>query len=167
MRKGKQMNMLEQANILLVEDDLGDQKLIKKSFEMNHIANDLHILNCAEEAVEYLNRSKEKNPDYPIPDLILLDLNMPGMGGKEFLKWLKNDKDFDTIPTVVLTASDTDADILESYKLAASGYVSKPINLEGFKQIIESMTEYWFVICKRVLKPRTNSNESNKCLASG
>ncbi|MGD9110187.1 MAG: response regulator, partial [Phycisphaerales bacterium] len=108
------MNQLREAVILLVEDDIGDQKLIKRSLKTGKIANELHTANTAEEALEYLQGSKENNPDYPMPDLILLDLNMPGMGGMEFLSTLKKDELLDTIPVVVLTTSDSDLDVLSS-----------------------------------------------------
>ena len=75
---------------------------------------------------------------------------MPGIGGKEFLKRIKTDDRLDTIPVVILTTSDSDQDILESYKLHASGYIKKPVSLDGFKQVMRELEEYWFVICKRV-----------------
>ena len=87
-----------------------------------------------------------------MPDLILLDLNMPGIGGKEFLKCIKADNQLDTIPVVILTTSDSDQDIIDSYKLHASGYIKKPVSLIGFKDVLRDLEEYWFVICKRVTK---------------
>ena len=144
------MENLTSVIIMLVEDDPGDQKLIKNSLLDQKIGNHLFITETAEDALDYLAASKAGGVECPKPDLILLDLNMPGIGGKEFLKRIKADDEFDTIPVVILTTSDSDQDILESYKLHASGYVKKPVTLDGFKQVMRELEEYWFVICKRV-----------------
>lgn len=148
MEKVKQM--LKQATILLVEDDLGDQKLIKKSLLNQKISNEVIIAESGEEALDYLRHSKAGSSEHPEIDLILLDLNMPGMGGKEFLRHIKTDDAFDIIPVVVLTTSDSEQDILESYKLHASGYIKKPVTLQGLQEVMEMLEEYWFVICKQV-----------------
>ncbi len=144
------MTDLRQITILLVEDDLGDQKLIKKSMELQKIANELFISDNAEDALDYLARSKAGNGNCPIPEIILLDLNMPDMGGEEFLRRIKADNELDAIPVVILTTSDSERDIIESYKLHASGYIKKPIKLEDFHQVLQKLEEYWFVLCKRV-----------------
>jgi CheY-like chemotaxis protein len=144
------MEHLKPVNILLVEDDPGDQKLIKTSMLEQKLANRLYIVSSGEEALEYLKQSKNGNSETPQPDLILLDLNMPGMGGKEFLKRIKSNEDFNMIPVVILTTSDSEQDILESYKLQAAGYIRKPVLLEGFCDIAKEINEYWFALCKRV-----------------
>ena len=146
------MKDLRPITILLVEDDPGDQKLIKNSLLHQKIGNNIFISETAEEALEYLAGSKAGDVDCPRPDLILLDLNMPGMGGKEFLKHIKADDDLDTIAVVVLTTSDSEQDIIESYKLHAAGYIKKPVTLDGFEQVMRELEEYWFVICRRVSK---------------
>ncbi len=161
------MNMFKTAVILLVEDDLADQKLVKKSLSRAKIANELHIVNTGEQALEYLQGSKNGDDQTPMPDLILLDLNMPGMSGQELLKLLKVDDEFDIIPVVILTTSDSDKDILESFKLQAAGYIKKPVTLEGFHDVIQVLSEYWFVICKRVSHDNEYKNKSNQCLISG
>jgi len=140
------------AKILLVDDSLSDQKLIKKSFEMQKIANTLHTENCAEDALDFLDACKNGNIQNELPDLILLDLNMPGMGGKGFLRRIKADEYLDTIPIVVLTTSDSEIDILESYKLQAAGYIKKPVDLMEFREVLTGLQEYWFVICKQIVK---------------
>ena len=146
------MKDLRPITILLLEDDPGDQKLIKNSLQHQKIGNNIFISETAEEGIEYLAGSKAGDVEQPKPDLILLDLNMPGMGGKEFLKHIKADDELDTIPVVVLTTSDSEQDIIESYKLHASGYVKKPVTLDGFEQVMRELEEYWFVICRRVSK---------------
>ena len=143
----------EAVSILLVEDDPGDQKLVKLSLQNQKIANELHIANNGSEALEYLKQNNNGSDGAFRPDLILLDLNMPGMSGKEFLKKVKSDQELKTIPVVILTTSDSEKDIMELYNLHASGYVKKPIDLSEFKEAIKQIAEYWFVICKK--QPRT------------
>lgn len=144
--------------ILLVEDDIGDQKLTRQSLSKDKVGNDLRIVSTAEEGLEYLQRSKQGDEECPMPDLILLDLNMPGMGGKNFLKELKSDEQLNSIPVVILTTSDADRDVLETYQLQAAGYIKKPASLEGFQKIMHDLTDYWFVICKRVEGSCVESN---------
>jgi CheY-like chemotaxis protein len=144
------MENLEPVNILLVEDDPGDQKLIKNSMLEQKMSNKLCTVSSGEEALEYLKQSKTGNSETPWPDLILLDLNMPGMGGKEFLRRIKSNEDFNMIPVVILTTSDLDKDIIESYKLQAAGYVKKPVRLDDFCNVAKEISEYWFTLCKRV-----------------
>jgi CheY-like chemotaxis protein len=151
------MDRYKAVVILLVEDDIGDQKLTKQVLYGDRVGNELNIVSTAEEALEYLEQSKQGKQDCPMPDLILLDLNMPGMGGKDLLKQLKDDPVLDTIPVVVLTTSDSDRDVLESFQLQAAGYIKKPANLEGFKQAMHSLTDYWFMICRRVERSRESS----------
>jgi len=144
------MEDFKAIRIMLVEDDPGDQKLIKRSLQQQKISNDIIVANDAEEAIEYLAKAKNNDEQFPFPDIILLDLNMPGIGGKEFLRRIKEDASLDTIPVVILTTSDSERDILDTYKLHASGYIKKPVSLDGFQKIIENLEEYWFVVCKRV-----------------
>ena len=142
------MRRIDPAIVLLVEDDPGDQKLVKISLKRQRIANELHIVSSGEEALDFLYQRGKYNGGTPRPDLILLDLNMPGMGGKEFLKRLKKDEDLKKIPVVILTTSDSERDIIDSYHLQASGYVKKPVDLEDFKNVMKEIGEYWFVMCK-------------------
>ena len=144
------MMTLEPLVILLVEDDPADQKLIRASLQGQKIANTLHIVSSGEEGLDLLlNHGKYSNESIPRPDLILLDLNMPGMGGKEFLKCIKDNEDLKQIPVVILTTSDADRDIVDGYKLQASGYVNKPVSLSEFQQVMRQIEEYWFMLCKR------------------
>jgi CheY-like chemotaxis protein len=159
------MDQFEPATILLVEDDAGDQKLIRQSLRKERIANELIIVNSADEAMEYLNRTKQSDVQCPLPDLILLDLNMPGMEGKTFLKSIKDDAELDVIPVVILTTSDSERDILESFKLQASGYIRKPVTLDEFQRVIEDLTDYWFVICKHIERDKERKNDRNLCAA--
>lgn len=144
------MGDLKPINILLVEDDPGDQKLIEISLLDQRICNEVHVTESGEEALDYLSASKAGDSESPVPALILLDLNMPGMGGKEFLRRIKADEQLDTIPVVILTTSDSEKDVLDSYKLHASGYIKKPVSLEGFREILTRLGDYWFAICRQV-----------------
>jgi CheY-like chemotaxis protein len=149
--------MYKAAVILLIEDDTADQKLTRQSLAKDKIGNDLRAVSSGEEALEYLENSKQGRPEFPLPDLILLDLNMPGMGGKELLKKLKADSVLKTIPVVVLTTSDSDKDVLDTFQLQAAGYIRKPPTLEGFEQVMQELTDYWFIICRRVQHSRTDT----------
>ena len=146
------MEELAPLVILLVEDDIADQKLIKTSLRSEKIANELYSVQTGEEGLDFLYRRGNYSNGTPRPDLILLDLNMPGMGGKEFLRRVKEDEEVKEIPVVILTTSDAERDIIDSYKLQASGYVHKPVTLEEFKEGMKKLKEYWFVLCKRVPK---------------
>lgn len=146
------MENLEAITILLVEDDPGDQKLIRTSLMKQRIANDVQVASSGEEAMDYLTVCKAGQTGHSMPVLILLDLNMPGMGGKEFLRQIKADAQLDTIPVVVLTTSDLELDVLESYKLHASGYIKKPVNPEEFRKVMCTLEDYWFTLCRRVPK---------------
>jgi CheY-like chemotaxis protein len=146
------MEELAPLVILLVEDDPADQKLIKTSLRSEKIANDLYCVQTGEEGMDFLYRRGNYSNGTPRPDLILLDLNMPGMGGKEFLRQVKEEEGLKQIPVVILTTSEAEKDIIDSYKLQASGYVHKPVTLEEFKEGMKKLKEYWFVLCKRLPK---------------
>ena len=122
--------------------------MIKISLENQKVANELHIVNSGEEALDFLYRRGNYAKEAPHPELILLDLNMPGMGGKEFLKQIKDDEKLKQLPVVILTTSESEKDILDSYKLQASGYVNKPVSLDDFKEVMQKIEAYWFVLCK-------------------
>jgi len=138
------MDALKTTVVLLVEDDAGDQKLVKKALANREIVNKLYVVGSGEEALEYLQRSKCGDVESPRPNLILLDLNMPGMGGKEFLRRIKADDDLCSIPVVVLTVSDAEANIQECYRLHAAGYIQKSTSPERFQEVVCKLAKYWF-----------------------
>jgi CheY-like chemotaxis protein len=144
----RRVNRVAPLTILLVEDDPADQKLLKASMRNQKIANDLHIADSAEEALIFLNSCGENGDESAKPELILLDLNMPGIGGKEFLKQVKASEGLKHIPVVILTTSNSEKDIIDSYRLQAAGYVHKPVSLDEFKQVMGEIEDYWFVMCK-------------------
>ena len=142
--------------ILLVEDDPADQKLIRASLKSQRITSDLHVASSAEEGLAFLQACKETSGRTSWPDLILLDLNMPGMGGKEFLRQIKADEGLKQIPVVIVTTSNSERDMVDGYRLQAAGYIHKPASLDELKQVIGEIQDYWFVLCKLPRKEQSN-----------
>jgi len=142
------MSSIATLNVMLVEDDPADQKLIKSVMEKQKMEYDLCTVSSAEEALDFLRSSEDHTRAFTRPDLIILDLNMPGMGGREFLKHIKTDEGLKQIPVVILTSSTSEADVLDSYKLQAAGFVSKPVGLDELERVIRKIEEYWLVLCK-------------------
>ncbi|MCU0537589.1 MAG: response regulator [Hydrococcus sp. Prado102] len=131
-------------NILLVEDDEVDVMNIKRAFKKNNITNPLYIASNGLEALEMLQNEDGQSPVIP-PNrrLILLDLNMPKMGGIEFLKRLRADPQLKSIPVVVLTTSNQDQDRVEAYQLNVAGYLLKPLTFSGFLEAMATLNKYW------------------------
>ena len=139
--------MTQLIKILLVEDNPADANLTIENFERLKIANKLEVVEDGVEAMAYL-RCEEPFANAERPDLILLDLNLPRMDGREVLERMKADPDLDTIPVVVLTSSDAEEDVIRSYKLQASAYVKKPVDLSGFERIVRGIEGFWFSVVK-------------------
>jgi CheY-like chemotaxis protein len=134
----------KRLNILLVEDDEVDVMNVQRAFKKNNILNPLFFASNGLEALEIL-RSKDGKPSV-IPDgrrLILLDLNMPKMGGIEFLQQLRADPALSSIPVVILTTSDQDCDRIEAYKLNVAGYILKPVTFGNFVEMMDTLNRYW------------------------
>jgi CheY-like chemotaxis protein len=137
-------NEQKQITVLLVENEPGDQKLIKMAL-LNQKENvKLKIVSSGEAAIDYLQMSIVDSHWYPKPGLILLDLNMPGMGGKEFLKQIKADDNLCSIPVVIVTTSDIESDIDDCYAMHAAGYVQKSATPQEFNDVIQKLAHYWF-----------------------
>ena len=134
------------ARVLVVENDPGDQELMRRGFLDMSIENELHIVNDGEEALDFLlRRGAFVDPaTAPRPDLILLDLNMSRMGGREFLLQLKGHDDLIRIPTVVLTTSSREEDVSFAYECGANSYIQKPHKMDEFVALIRSLEHYWF-----------------------
>jgi two-component system, chemotaxis family, response regulator Rcp1 len=133
--------------ILLVEDSLADIELTKIGLREGKIANNLHIVRDGDEAMMFLRR-EGPHADAPRPDLILLDLNLPGKDGREVLEEIKSDRELKKIPVVILTTSHAEEDIMRAYGLYANAYMTKPVGFEGFVQIIQGISDYWFTLVK-------------------
>lgn len=128
--------------ILLVEDSPSDANLTIREFSKAKIANNLHWVEEGETAMEYLYQQGEFT-DAPRPDLILLDLNLPGMDGREVLEAVKSDHHLKCIPIVILTTSNDEQDVLRSYNLNANCYVTKPIDIEQFINVVQLIKDFW------------------------
>ena len=133
--------------VLLVEDDPGDVDLIRECLQEAKIALDLSVVTDGVVAINFL-RQEGQYAGAPRPDLILLDLNLPKLDGREVLHIIKNDPGLKSIPVVVLTTSDLDEDILRSYDLGANCYVTKPVGLKEFIKIVHAIESFWFTIVK-------------------
>ena len=134
--------------ILLAEDEPADANLVKVAISENRILADLHIVIDGREAFEFLRRQGARFADAPRPNLILLDLNMPRMDGREFLAAIKQDPDLRDIPVVVLTTSDVERDIVASYHFGAAGYITKPVDINQFMEAIHHLGDYWFSLVR-------------------
>ncbi|MCP2291261.1 response regulator [Nocardia amikacinitolerans] len=135
------------VDILLVEDDPGDELMTREAFEDNKIGNTLHVAHDGQEALDFLYRQGEF-ADAPRPDLILLDLNLPKYDGRQVLEKIKADPDLTHIPVVVLTTSAAEEDILRSYKLHANAYVTKPVDLDQFVAAIKQIDEFFVQVVR-------------------
>lgn len=118
-------------NILLVEDDAGDEVIIREAFGDNETLSFLHVARDGQEGLDFLYREGAHSA-VPRPDLVLLDLNLPKYDGRQLLQRIKSDPDLCDIPVVVLTTSSAEADVLRSYQLHANAYVTKPVDLDSF-----------------------------------
>lgn len=142
------------AIILLAEDDLGDQELTKRALEEGKVENELYIVKDGEEALDYLfRRGRYTDPETsPRPDLFLLDLNMPKLDGRQVLEQICSIHELRNIRVVVLTTSRQEEDITRSYDLGVHSYITKPVDLDQFFNVIRTLEEYWFQIV--VLPPK-------------
>jgi chemotaxis family two-component system response regulator Rcp1 len=133
--------------VLLVEDSPGDVRLTQEAFREANPAIHLHVTTDGVEAMAFLTR-QGIHARAPRPDLILLDLNLPKMDGREVLAHIKDDPVLKTIPTVILTTSDAEADIVKSYQLQANCYLSKPVQLDAFESLVRSINDFWLTKVK-------------------
>jgi len=134
--------------ILLVEDDPGDACLARTAIREAKVVCAVHHVADGEEAIAFLTRSSPRHQEAPRPDLVLLDLNMPGRDGRQVLSQIKTDPALKDIPVVVLTTSDAAADIQSCYRAGANSFVTKPVDLDGFLRAMRSIEEYWFAVVR-------------------
>jgi len=139
--------MSDMLNILLVEDNEDDYESALRSLKRNHFVNPVRWCKNGQEGLDYLKHEGNfaANND-PLPGLILLDLNMPGIDGRGLLRVIKQDDKLRTIPVVVLTTSSDTKDVEQCYQLGANTYIQKPVSFEGLVEAIRTMKEYWFGI---------------------
>ena len=140
-------NLSAPVEILLVEDNPGDVRLTKEALKEGKMLNDLSVAADGVEAMEFLRR-QGKHANAPRPDLILLDLNLPRKDGREVLAEIKGDKDLRRIPVVVLTTSKDELDILRTYDLHVNCYITKPVELDQFIDVVRKIEGFWLTIVK-------------------
>ena len=137
--------------VLLIDDDSGDVTLTREHLKEAKVAINLNVAGDGVQALQYLQK-KGENATAVRPDLILLDLNLPKKDGREVLREIKNDETLKSIPVVVLTTSEAEADIVKTYGLGANCYITKPIGLDQFSKVVRAIEDFWFGIVK--LPPR-------------
>jgi CheY-like chemotaxis protein len=164
------MNSPESAVILLVEDREDDIVLIRKSFEKAELANPLYVVRNGEEAVAYLmgDGSFSNRNEYPLPDLILLDLKMPKLDGFETLLWIRNQPGVRNIPVVILTSSAELRDVTRAYALGANSYLVKPVDFEHSIELVKVLHRYWLRTSRlpEMFRPEPNPDENPPAPAS-
>lgn len=137
----------EMIDILLVEDSPGDVRLTREALSEAKVANRLHVVSDGVEAMEFLRR-EGRYAGAPRPDLLLLDLNLPRMDGREVLAAVKSSEELRTIPVVILTTSDAEADVLRTYNLHANCYLVKPVDVDSFFEQVRSLEGFWLAVVK-------------------
>jgi CheY-like chemotaxis protein len=140
--------------VLLVEDSPGDVRLTREAFKDAKVHINLHVASDGAEAMDFLNL-EGKHSNAPRPDLILLDLNLPKKDGREVLEEIKESPTLKSIPVVILTTSASDVDILGSYRLHANCYITKPVGLDGFLEVVKSIDSFWLSVVKLPHEPRS------------
>jgi CheY-like chemotaxis protein len=131
--------------VLLVDDSEFDCRLTVEALKDAKVRNQIHVVHDGEAALEFLRR-----PGQRLPDLILLDLNLPGLDGREVLAEIKSDPALKKIPVVILTTSRADEDVIRTYELHANCYVTKPVDLEQFSKVVQSIETFWFTVVNLV-----------------
>jgi CheY-like chemotaxis protein len=134
----------QQIDVLLVEDSPGDVRLTREAFQEANGAIRMHVASDGVQAMQFLQK-RGAFADSPRPDFILLDLNLPKMDGREVLALIKGDRSLRTIPTIILTTSDAESDVLRSYELQANCYLTKPVQLEQFDEAVRRINEFWLL----------------------
>jgi len=134
-------------DVLLVEDSPGDVRLTQEALRDANQSVHLHVATDGVEAMQFLRR-EGSHAGAPCPDLILLDLNLPRMDGREVLALIKEDAHLKTIPTIILTTSAAESDITRSYRLQANCYLTKPVQLDAFESVVRSINDFWLTKVK-------------------
>jgi len=140
------------VDVLLIEDNPGDVRLTREALKEARIAVNLHVANDGLEAMKML-RQEAPYGGQPMPDLVLLDLNMPKMDGREVLRLIKTDEKLKHIPVVVLTTSGAEKDIAQAYGMHANCYITKPVELDQFMEIVKSIEGFWLTVVKLPKNP--------------
>jgi CheY-like chemotaxis protein len=158
--------MSDQGLILLAEDDETDVLLTRRAFAKANLLNPLHVVSNGEEAIAYLagDGKYANRSEYPLPDLLLLDLKMPKKNGLEFLQWIREQPELRGLRVVVLTTSDQSRDVNLAYQLGANSFLVKPVDFEHFVQISQALKGYWLWMSKapQLSRPRRSNERRDK-----
>lgn len=133
--------------ILMIDDDPGDVRITQEAVKASHLSNRLHVCYDGESGLAFLRKQGEYQ-NAPTPDLVLLDLNMPGLTGMEVLEAIRADENIKHVPVAILTTSNADADVLEAYKLHANCFVTKPVMFDAFMQVVQELEDFWVSVVK-------------------
>ncbi len=136
-----------QIEVLLVEDDPGDVMMTREAFQDYKLHNELHVVSDGAEAMAFLHQEGEY-AGRPRPDLVLLDLNLPRMDGRQVLEAIKSDPELASIPVVVLTTSENEDDVLRSYSLHANAYVTKPVDFQRFIEVVRQIDDFFVTVVR-------------------
>lgn len=147
--------------VLLVEDNPADADLTREALEASKLVLNLSVAIDGEQCLNFLRHSGAFS-HAPRPDLILLDLNLPRVSGREVLMEIKKDPGLRTIPVVVLTSSAAETDVVQSYDLGANCYITKPVDLNSFMSIVESVNEFWFTVVKLPMRSVSGGKSTGK-----
>jgi two-component system response regulator len=154
---------MQKIKVLLVEDNPGDAELTRQALESSKLAVELVTVDDGEKALRYLRREPPYR-DAALPDLVLLDLNLPKVSGEEVLREIKADRALRSLPVVVLTSSDAEAEITRCYAEGANCYVVKPVDFSSFMEIVASIEQFWFSVVKLAgRQARDAEKKSGRC----
>jgi CheY-like chemotaxis protein len=143
--------MVGSERILLVEDDQNQVRLIEHVFRQGRVSNPVCAVTSAEDAMSYLSGTGKYSDrdEYPFPCLLLLDLKLPGASGFDLLNWVRANPKFQRLPVVVLTNSTNNSDIDRAYSLGANSYLTKPVELDGFRAVVKAINAYWIILAEK------------------
>ena len=139
---------IDKARILLIEDSEPDQIIVQRAFEEGEVACDIHTCSSGEEAIKYLKHLQQTQSLPSYPDLILMDVNMPVLDGKQTIKAIRSEPAFNYLPIIILTTSSMSADVCECYQLGANAYLTKSVDHDEFIESIRSMKRFWFELAR-------------------
>ncbi len=141
------MENIQPIRILMADDDADDRYLTKEAFKENHLLNDLRFVENGEELIDYLFQRGQFNAENaPRPGIILLDLNMPKIDGRQALEIIKREEALRSIPVIILTTSSSETDIVKSYDLGVNSFISKPVTFDELINVVKELGKYWFGI---------------------
>jgi CheY-like chemotaxis protein len=154
----------EPIEILLVEDNPGDVRLTQEAFRDGRINNTLHVVTDGKEALDFLYHRGEYS-DAPCPNIVLLDLNLPRMDGHEVLAEIRNDPELNHVPVIILTSSEAQEDVVQSYELQSNAYLTKPVAPDEFVDLVRTFEEFWLTLVR--LPPTPGGSDGNKADSRG